>query len=73
MVSTAHNLPIDKSSRKIRSPVKKQMPNNEASQNFDKGTDGADSSMTGTTIIMFLLNMIFAGAVKEIIGTIMSL
>jgi hypothetical protein len=49
------------------------MPNNDASRNFDKGTDAADSSLTMTTIVMFLLNLIFAGAVKEIIGAIMSL
>ena len=49
------------------------MVNNEASRNFDKGTDGANSSLTFTTITMFLLNLIFAGAAKEIIGAIMSL
>ena len=72
-VSIAHDLPLDKTSRKISSPIKKQMPNNDASKNFDKGTEGADSSMTFTTITMFALNMVFAGAVKEIIGTIMGL
>jgi len=63
----------DKSSLRITSEITKQMPNDETTKNFDKGTEGADTSLTSTTIIMFLLNMVFAGAVKEIIGSIMSL
>ena len=49
------------------------MPNNEASKNFDKGTDGADQGMTTSAIIMFALNLVFSGAIKEMIGTIMCL
>ena len=49
------------------------MPNTDLTRTFDKATESADNGMTILAIIMFILNMIFAGSLKKLIGAIMSL
>ena len=49
------------------------MPNTVASQNFDSGTDSTSNAMVATTILTTLLNIVFQGAMKELIGTILAL
>jgi len=49
------------------------MPNTEASRKFDDSTDKASAGMSATTIFTFCLNILFQGAMKEIIGTIVSM
>lgn len=49
------------------------MPNTLASQRFDGGTQTTNNAISGTAILTFLLNFIFTGAMKEIIGSILGL
>ena len=49
------------------------MPNTQATKNYATSTEGANSSMSGTFIFTWLLSFLFAGAMKEIIGTILGL
>ena len=49
------------------------MPNTAATQTFDGSTQTANTAMAMTAILTFFLNIIFAGAMKEIIGSILGL
>ena len=49
------------------------MPNNEASKQLEQGADKSQKGMTGITIINAIMNIFIQGALKEIIGTLLSL
>ena len=53
--------------------VGKQMPNNDASKALEEGADKSQKGMSGMTIINLIMNIFIQGALKEIIGTILSL
>ena len=64
---------ISYTSKTLISPVKKQMPNNDQSRSFDKSTTQTTEGMNAVTIFTFCLNILFQGAMKEILGTILSI
>jgi hypothetical protein len=53
--------------------VSRQMPNNEASRSYDKGTDQLSIMMVISTIYTLLLGMVLSKAVKKMIVTLFSL
>ena len=59
--------------RQVHDGVKKQIQNTQANKNYDKSTEQANNSMSGSFIFTWLLSFVFAGAMKEIIGTILGL
>jgi len=71
--SVAYDLPLEYKSRSVKQNIKKQMPNTPASKSFDEGTDSTSEAMVWTTMLSTALNLVFQGAMKELIGTILAL
>ena len=59
--------------REIFDQVKKQMQNTQGNRDYASSTESANTGMSGTFIFTYLLSFLFAGAMKEIIGTILGL
>lgn len=57
----------------IKTQVTKQMYNTETTQQYYKTTEQTNTAVAGTTIFTFLLEFVFNGAMKEIMGAILGL
>lgn len=71
--STDFDRTFEPQDREIADGVKKQMQNTQANKDYDKSTSQANDGMSVTFIFTWFLSFLFAGAMKEIIGTILGL
>ena len=58
-------------SKEFKSRVPKQMPNTAASRNFDKGTESAGYALNWSMIICAIINVVYAGVLQKIVGSVM--